>query len=305
MAMDNLKTLMDKRQYDLVVKLTENATDGTSLFYRVSALLGAGKLEKALDCINVNLKILESDNMSLLIKAHIEILCLMGKFDEAFTTLEYYKNRPYVSQEVEELLRDMPKMIRMEEKKRNSLSTMSDDELEEKFKSEDSNTLLMAIDVVRGRDITKFLNIIQNVMVNFPKQSIRSLALLLLVQKQVNKELRFNHIGEIIDVNPSKIEPPFVGEPFNSIVRALDAAYRNPVLSENAISILSTHLIYIYPQPLVVDTKIIIEGLYQISNEYLNSEMKESLEERCQEKGLDLEAVKTLISDIKKSLDNF
>ena len=36
--MDSLKTLMDKKQYDLVIKLTENSNDSIALFYRLSAL---------------------------------------------------------------------------------------------------------------------------------------------------------------------------------------------------------------------------------------------------------------------------
>ena len=304
MAMDNLKTLMDKRHYELVIKLTDNATDATTLFYRISAQLGSGKAEDALSCITTNQKTLES-NMSLLVKIHLEVLCLLGHFDEAFSALDYYKNRPYVSQEVEELLHDMPKMIRLEEQKHNSMRFINDEELIKKFESQDPDVILMVIDIVRERDISKFLNYIQNIMVNFPKQSIRSLMLLLLVQKQVNRNFSFNHIGEIITINPSLLEPPFVGDAFNQIIKALDSAYRNPVLSENAISILSTHLIYIYPQSINIDTQVLIEALYQISSEYLNSDVKDSLEGRCKEKNLDLSEVNSLIADIKKSLDNF
>lgn len=304
MAMDNLKTLMDKRHYELVIKLTENATDATTLFYRISAQLGSGKAEDALNCINTNQKTLES-NMSLLIKVHLEVLCLLGRFDEAFAVLDYYKNRPYVSQEVEELLRDMPKMIRLEEQKHNSMRFIKDEDLIRKFESQDPDDILMVIDIVRERDINKFLNYIQNVMINFPKQSIRSLMLLLLVQKQINRSFSFNHIGEIITVNPSFIEPPFVGDTFNQIIKELELAYRNPVLSENAISILSTHLIYIYPQSMNIETQVLIEALYQIANEYLNNDVKDSLEGRCQEKSIDVSEVNSLIVDIKKSLDNF
>ncbi len=304
MAMDNLKTLMDKRQYDLVIKLTEIADEPNALFYRISALLAVGKTEDALNSITSNQKILES-HMSLLIKTHVEILCLLTRFDEAYAILEYYKNRPYVSQEVEELLRDMPQMIRLEERKHSSMRFIKDEELIKKLESDDPDVILMAIDIVRERDINKFLDYIQNIMVKFPKQSIRSLALLLLVQKKVDRSFSFNHIGEMIKVNPSELEPPFVGDSFNQLVKALDSAYRNPVLSENAVSILSTHLLYIYPQSINIETAILVEALFQIASEYLNSDEKGHLLERCKEKNLDPDEVKSLISEIKNSLDNF
>ena len=106
--MDSLKTLMDKKQYDLVIKLTENSNDSIALFYRLSALLVVGKSEDALNLIKTKRLILQN-KLALLIKFHIEILCLLGRFDEAYSELKYYEDLPYESQEVEEILREMPK----------------------------------------------------------------------------------------------------------------------------------------------------------------------------------------------------
>ena len=88
--MDSLKTLMDKKQYDLVLKLTENATDSTHLFYRISALLALGKAEESLQVILDNRSELEKD-LSILIKVHIEILCILGRFEEAYEEMERFR----------------------------------------------------------------------------------------------------------------------------------------------------------------------------------------------------------------------
>ena len=79
--MDSLKTLMDKKSYDLVIKLTENSSDALSLFYRISALLAVGQIEDALQVILTKRNILKS-RLVLLIKFHLEILCLLKRFDE-------------------------------------------------------------------------------------------------------------------------------------------------------------------------------------------------------------------------------
>lgn len=302
--MDSLKSLMDKQQYELVVKLTVNSDDCTSLFYRISALLVLGKGEEALECIKTHRNILETQ-MNLLIKIHIEILCILTRYDEAFEVLDYYKNKPYESQEVEELLKDMPKYIRLEEKKASSFRGMDDEVLNNKLKSKDADTILMAIDIVKERDIVKFIDNIKKLLLNFPKQSIRSLVLLLLVQKKYDCVVRFNHLGDIIDVNPSLLEPPFVGTFFNSIIKEVDSSFKNPALRENAIQILSTHLLYIYPNRLDIGINVIIEALYQISNQYLNNNVIETLEDRCEKKQLDINQVKSLINDVNDSLNNF
>lgn len=302
--MDNLKTLMDRHEYDLVIKLTEGSTNMDYLFYRISALLAMTRGEEAIECIKNNRHILEGD-LPLLMKVHIEILCLLERFDEAYEELDYYKNLPYVSQQVEELIHDLPKLIREEEKKANGSKTLSDDELKERLKSTDEKYVLPAIDMVRARDINVFLKEIQSIMVNFPRQSIRSFALLLLVQKRVDKEMEFDHIGQLIKVNPSKLNPPFIGAEFNAFVKKLQNNLKDPAVSDDAIQILSSYLIHIYPDNVNEDDDIVIEALRSISNEYLRVEDSLSLEEHCLEKEIDVERVKELIKKIKDCLENF
>ncbi len=302
--MDSLKSLMDRKEYELVVKLTENSTDMNYLFYRISAFLALGRGEEALKTIKDNRKILEND-LSLLMKIHIEILCLLNNFDEAYEELKYYENLPYVSQQVEEVLRDLPKFIREEEKRSLSSKELSNDDLRKRLQSSDQNVVLPALDTVRERDVTMFLYDIQKILVDFPKQAIRSFALLLLVQKHIDKEMDFNHIGQVIKVNPSKLEPPFIGDEFNNFLRELQSELRNPAANENAIQILSSYIIYTYPIALNVNYAILIEALRNISFEYLRIDDEETLEKRCEQKGIDLEEVQQLIHRIKDCLDDF
>ena len=302
--MDNLKTLMDRREYELVVKLTEGSQQMDYLFYRISALLALSRGDEAVECIKNNRHILEGD-LPLLMKVHIEILCILERFDEAYAELDYYKNLPYVSQQVEELIHDLPKMIREEEKKAVGNKTLSDDEIKERLKSSNEEFVLPAIDMVRARDINNFLNEFKNILINFPRQSIRSFALLLLVQKHVDKEFEFDHIGQIIKVNPSKLTPPFIGADFNNLIKKLQNEIKNPAVSEDAIQILSSYIIHIYPESIPEPDDVIIEALRSISNEYLRVDDSKILEERCQDKNVDVDSVEKLILRIKACLDNF
>ena len=302
--MDSLKSLMDRKEYELVIKLTENSTDINYLFYRISAFLALGRGEEALKTIKNNRKILEND-LSLLMKIHIEILCLLNNFDEAYEELKYYENLPYQSQQVEEVLRDLPKFIREEEKRSLSSKELSNEDLKKRLQSDDQNVVLPALDMVRDRDVNMFINDIQRILVKFPKQSIRSFALLLLVQKRVDKEMDFNHINTIMKVNPSKLEPPFIGNEFNDFLRELQSELRNPAANENAIQILSSYIIYTYPIALDINYSLLIEALRSISFEYLRIDDKQTLEERCHEKGVAVEDVQTLIHRIKDCLDDF
>lgn len=302
--MDSLKSLMDRKDYELVIKLTENSQDINYLFYRISAFLALGKGERALSTIKHNRKILEGD-LSLLVKIHIEILCLLNNFDEAYEELRYYENLPYVSQQVEEVLREMPKFIREEEKKSVSSKELSNDELRKMLNSHDQNVVLPALDLVRDRDINMFMPSIEKILVKFPKQSIRSFALLLLVQKHINKDVAFDHMGDVIAVNPSSLEPPFIGSEFNDFLRELQKELKDPAASENAIQILSSYIIYTYPIKLEISYDLLIEALRAIALEYLQNKDDIDLSNRCLRKGIRESEVEELIQRIKKCLDDF
>ena len=199
----------------------------------------------------------------------------------------------------------LPEIIRMEEKKKYASTYLDEEQLIKKLHSNDQNDVLIAIDSVRERDINAYLPAIANVMVNFPKQSIRSFALLLLVQKKINRVFKFKHIDNIIDVNPSELTPPFIGEDFNEFTRLLSLELRNPSLSENAIQIISSYIIYIYPDKLPANNDLLIVCLYDIANEYLQSKDYKPLKQMCEEKGVDMDEALLLILRIKEALDAF
>ena len=302
--MDSLKSLMDNKEYDLVLKITKDSKDINYLFYRVSAFLATGHGQEALQTIEENRSILEGD-LPLLMKIHIEILCLLGKFDKAYEEADYYKNLPYVSQQVEELIADLPKIIRAEEKKSFTSKDISDDELKSRLLEKDDAVVLPALDMIRNKDINIFINEVKEILLNFPKQSIRSFALLLLVQKVYDAELGFNHLGTVITVNPSKIDPPFIGSEFNDFVRALQQEIKDPAVSEDAIQVLSSYIIYMYPVKLDINYGVLITALQYIAYDYLQKKDEPPLEYTCAKKKISLDEVEELIYKIKDCIENF
>jgi len=297
--MDSLKTLMDKREYELVIQLTNNATDSTSLFYRISAFLASGKANDALAVIENNRAILES-SPAVLIKIHIEILCLLNKFDEAYEKYNYYCSLPYVSQTVEELLKAIPNYIRCEEKKANSVKQYDDEMIIKNLLSNKEEDVLMSLDIIKEKDLSNFILPLQKVMINFPKQTIRALALMMLVRKEYSKEVKINLHGNIVSYVPSKVEPPFVGEPFNSITKKIQMTFKDPVIGDNAISILSTYIIYNFPEKYSFDENTMLGALFIISSEYLGNKVDH--QEVAAKYQIDIETLEKAIKDINKAL---
>ena len=304
--MDSLKTLMDKKQYDLVIKLTENSNDSIALFYRLSALLAVGKSEDALNLIKTKRLILQN-KLALLIKFHIEILCLLGRFDEAYSELKYYEDLPYESQEVEEILRSMPTYIRDQEKASFGNRHLDEDEIRQRLMSKNDEEVLAALDDIKSLPINKYLLNILKLISSHPRQVIRSFALLLFVNAKYDKEVQFLHFDKLVKVNPAKLPEPFSVPGFQdleSLSFALQNEYRDPSVAQNALHVISSYLLYIYPSGIELEKEEVIVVFGYIAKRLLQIET-DDLAEICDQKGLDYDKISAQIREIEEDLNNF
>ena len=304
--MDSLKTLMDKKQYDLVLKLTENSQDSLALFYRLSAMLATGRSEDALKLIKDKRQILLA-KPGVLMKIHIELLCLLGKFDEAYSELRYYQELPYENQETEELLNSLPKYIREEEIKVYKRSEVGQDELRKKLLSKNDVDVLSALDAVRGQPLESFLLPIINILKNYPKQLVRTFALLLLVAKKYDKKVEFLHEDRLIEVVPSELDEPFIIPGLGNIddlSSLFQNEYHDPSLSQNAINILSSYMVYIYPNKVNYSKEQLLVVFGYIAKDLLQSKDND-LDKLCEKHGLDKQEIKEEVNKIKAHLEDF
>ena len=304
--MDSLKTLMDKKQYDLVLKLTENSQDSLALFYRLSAMLATGRSEDALKLIKDKRQILLA-KPGVLMKIHIELLCLLGKFDEAYSELRYYQELPYENQETEELLNSLPKYIREEEIKVYKRQEVGQDELRKKLMSKNDVDVLSALDAVRGQTLESFLLPILNILKTYPKQLVRTFALLLLVAKKYDKKVAFLHEDKLIEVIPSELDEPFIIQGLGNIddlSSLFQNEYHDPSLSQNAVNILSSYMVYIYPNKLNYSKEELLVVFGYIAKDLLQSKDND-LDKLCEKHGLDKQEIKEEVNKIKAHLDEF
>lgn len=304
--MDSLKTLMDKKQYDLVLKLTENSQDSLALFYRLSAMLATGRSEDALKLIKDKRQILLS-KPGVLMKIHIELLCLLGKFDEAYSELRYYQELPYENQETEELLNSLPKYIREEEIKVYKRQEVGQDELRKKLLSKNDVDVLSALDAVRGQQLESFLLPIINILKNYPKQLVRTFALLLLVAKKYDKKVEFLHEDKLIEVIPSELDEPFIIPGLGNIddmSSLFQNEYHDPSLSQNAINILSSYMVYIYPNKVNYSKEELLVVFGYIAKELLQSKDND-LDKLCEKHGLNKQEIREEVNKIKAHLEDF
>lgn len=301
--MDSLKSLLDSKQYDLVLKLTETSVNSNDLFYRISAYMFLGKYEDALYVIQDHQEILES-NLPALINAHINLLCVLGRFEQAYRVLDYYNNLPYQSQVVEEILRKMPKIIESEEKKQTTFRFYSDDELEQMLRSEKFEDVLLALDTIKSRDILTFLPTLKDLLVNSKKETIKSYILMMLVKKEIDRDLIINKLGKKINVNPKTLNPPFLGEIFDGVIKGFDREYKDSTISQIATQLFSQYTIYIYPEEYKYSINEYLAVFYLLAKDYASSGNSDFTNLNFA-KDLDIDKINRIKKEIDEMLEEF
>lgn len=303
--MDSLKSLIDQKQYELVIKLTETSTSSNDLFYRISAFICLGKYEDALFVIQDHQQVLQS-NLAALINVHINLLCALSRFEQAYSALDYYANLPYQSQVVEEVLRKMPDVIAKEEQKNTNVKYYDTEQLLKMLDSKKDEDVLLALDIIKTRDIFEFLPKLKIMLMNYPREITKSYILMMLVKKEVDRLLIMIKGAVEYHFNPKELDPPFTGEVFDAVIRKFDREFKDASLSQVATQLFSQYCIYIYPLNLIPNPELYAVVFYIIANQYMESGKQEiDLSVICEKHNLDIEQVEELKKEVEKALNDF
>jgi len=112
--MDNLKTLFDKKQYKLIIDLTSSSDDVTSIIFRLNAFIALEDYKSALNLIINRKDIIYQKDPIRCMDIHIDLLLHENKLMDAINAINEYKNMPYISQKVEEHLKELPNRIKLD-----------------------------------------------------------------------------------------------------------------------------------------------------------------------------------------------
>ena len=280
--MDNLETLFNKKEYDLVLDLTKDSTDPKELLMRISCLVIQGKIDQALDEIEKNQSLIEKNYQLRLMTLHFELLLSKKLFDEARLTLKHYENLPYVSQEVEEYMREMKDRIEDEAHPKSAQKFSLDEIYDILEKERDQAKVSQVLFSLKNYNLNIYIDSFkiflkrEDVNPNF-----RTYALILLIDEKFDEEVELLSRGGIIKVNPTKIKPPFTGEKFNLTCKLITEKCNHDIsMIETALHLLNCYIIDTYPEDIFdVDLEKLSSAFIRIAEIYLNKELSSNDEE--------------------------
>lgn len=247
--MDNLDSLFNKKEYDLVLRLTEMSQDPKELLMRVSCFVCLGKVNEALDEIEKNQSIIEQKYQLRLMKLHFELLLSKDLFDEARIALKHYENLPYVSQEVEEFMRDMGPRIEDESHPKNKKIFELDEIYDVLEKETDNAKISQVLFNLKNYNINIHIDSLKIFIAREDvNPNLKTYALILLIDQKYDEEIEFITQGKKMVVNPAKLTPPFVGENFASVCKLIaEKTSKNVSLAETALHLFNCFIIDTYP----------------------------------------------------------
>ncbi|MCR5693038.1 MAG: hypothetical protein K6G74_03590 [Bacilli bacterium] len=299
--MDNYKTLLEKKEYDLLLSLTEGDLSPAGLSYRASAYLAKGDAKQALNILNAHRDELFKVSPLKTMRSIFELRFILKEFEEAYDDLEYFENLPYVSQEVEEYLHALPKMIRTEERNSHLSEKFTEEEIIEKLSEKsDDYEIISTLNMIGPLKVKDYIPSLVALVGSQKSSIVRTYALMYLISARYDKEITFIKNGQFFKLIPSSTIPPFTGKAFEDFRVKLDEEINDPSVSNIAKKLLNDYIFELFPEevPLETEGALYFVAFSALAHEYLSSDF--DLVKECEEKGVRLEEAKALIEKVKE-----
>lgn len=270
--MNDLKKLFEETKYQEILERTEKETDGESLFYRLMSLMALSEGERAMALLEKNrYEIFKSHPLQTL-KSDFSLRILRKEWDEAYKDYDVFSNYPYISQEVEEALRSIPKALRIAEKEASLPLEASLKEMRETLKGKDDFAILSLLKSLKKEDFPALEKELTNLLSRKEVHPfVRTYALLYLVSLSYSKEVSFLKDDELLRLIPSKLEPPYVDACYKSFVDLLEATLLDPSLYHVARNLLDEYILLSYPTDVLEkeDENLLLSALSLLAKDYL------------------------------------
>lgn len=271
----NLKDLFNNKEYKKIIELTKDSKDPSELFIRLSSLIQLNEYDLAISLIENNRDILEKAMPYKLMQIHIELLLTKKDFNKAKVEAEHYQTLPYISQEVEEYLSNLPSLIEEAKNFKSGEQRLSYDEIDEVLAgSKDMGEVASVLFSLEDYNINKLVPTLDIFLVrNDIHPNLRTYALILLVQNHINDTFQILKDGKKLLVNPSKLNPPFNDVKFKEAFNKLNELnYKDPSLCNVAIQLFNNYILDTYPEDVLEneDIKTFVLAVTELAKDYLS-----------------------------------
>lgn len=270
--MSDIAELVKNEKFEEAIALPRQTLEGRDLFFLASAYLSLGRGEEALEVILEHRDELYALDPILTMKSDLEIRFLLEQYDEADEDRKYFENLPYVSQEVEEVLRSLPSTIAATRFSAKSPAQKDYEQLLETLASpSDDLMLLSALNGLKKiGELEDYRGLVEEILVGPHHDDVKTYALMLLSAKGSDHVVKITKGGRAYEVNPARLGTPY-GLPEYRYVREKIMGLRDNSLAEVAGELLDLYALQRYPERFLLsgEEDAFLEGLLALARSYL------------------------------------
>lgn len=260
-------------KYQQIINKLKGTKNNDELFILLNAYINEKLYEDAIKLIENNPQLVKEKPLHI-IKLHIELLLSLELFDEASIAYKKYLELPYISQEVEEYLKEIPSLIE-ERKDVNKNKTYTIDEIDEILTSHyDQGKIMDVLFSLDNYNILKLLTPIEIFLLRKDVHpSLRTYALISLVSNNISSPVQILKDGKKITVVPNKLKPPFCDDNFRKVIKYIESElYKDPSVQQIAFQLLNNYVLDCYPDDVLndVDLNEFCLALTSLAKDYLS-----------------------------------
>ncbi len=250
--MDSLKTLFEKEQFELVVKLTENSKDGESNFFLVKSLIKLDKLIKAEEILSTYKEVIYDYNPFDTICIDLYLIEQLNKTERLLFIYEYYANKPYVSQQVEEQLRGIKLVINnmLKQKQDNNTSV---NPIETIRNSSIGSEIIDALYRLSSEEVRLYTEDILNLIHRNHDSSFLPVYIYFLATIKYDKDIKICRYGADYVINPATSDYVLTESDLSGANDKIRKMCKDPSIADFAINILNMTIGGHFPNKIPID----------------------------------------------------
>lgn len=298
--MDEILSLLNKGEFEKVLEATKDKDSPEYIYYKIAALTGLSREKEALELLLANRDSLWGTDPQKCIKWDLELRLSLDQFDEAYEDEKYFQNKPYVSQKVEESLREIIPSIRAYERAKYAKKEAGKDSIKDILLDEQAKdfAILQALYEVKSEDksLIKEIRAIAN---SNRHDTVRTFALLKLLDLSDVEPLTFTKNGKSYNLVPAKMNPPYTGEEYKAFIKKLLSSSKDVSMLEAARSLYDSYVLDLYPE-IDPEDDLLLLGLIYLASSYLSSPISSEV---YKHHSLSIEDIKAKAESIEKVIE--
>lgn len=232
--------------------------DSEKRFSILNTIVSSGNEDELKFFIENNQDLLKVDPI-LFISQHVMFYALKEEPSNVLSVIDYYKNAPYISMEVEDFLNELKEKFVKEYNKKDK--KFNEEDVKPYLLSKNESKIIRALNYLSKANIRSYLPLVKEfLLLEDIAYKYKTLVLFILVEQKVDEVINIYRAGEILKINPINLKLPFEEEVYLEAKDYFDKTC-DPSLFDVSLEVLNTVHIRTFPNSILeeYDPELIVD----------------------------------------------